>query len=155
MPQLEIESNGRLERTAVYINGEQVAGLKEVFLNLEEDGTFNSAIQYIGSDKKEYTKNPFSDTLQNIQVTEPSFTEEEALELQKITIDSDGFIEETDLLLNDEYLDGVVSIFVHVKAPDKVKSGIFGKTKESGEEVCKCEIIFRNEDDSLETVIIF
>lgn len=58
-----IESNGRLENTAVYYNGEQLAGLRQVLLNLAEDGTFDAVISYRGEDGRLYTKNPFTDYL--------------------------------------------------------------------------------------------
>lgn len=159
MKQLTIESNGRLGKTAIYINGEQLAGLKELFLNLDEDGAFDSVIQYVGIDGNHYTKNIFSDQLTSLQITDPTMSEEEAMELEEITISSDGYIENTLLAWNEEELEGVVSMLVHIKAPTIDKgsgiSSIFKKEKviEAGE--CKAEIVFRNEDDSIETEVVF
>lgn len=157
MIELTIESNGRLELTAVYINGEQLTGIKELFLNLDEDGTFDSIIKYVDLNDQEFTRNIFSDELTNIQVKDAAFTEEEANNLQAITITSDGFIDNTDLYWNDENLDGVVSLFAQIKTPEKDKSkfGIFGKDKTISNSIVKAEITFRNEDDSIETETVF
>jgi len=159
MAELTIESNGRLEKTAVFFNGEQLAGIREIMLNLDEDGTFNAIIQFKGTDNKVHTKQIFTENLEYLKVTEPTFTEEEALQLQQVTIESDGDIEETFLYLNEEELEGVVSAFLHIKSntsDEKSLPSLFGKKKKIVQaEVCNCEITFRNEDDSLETEKIF
>ena len=158
MPELSIQSNGRLAKTAVYYNGEQLGGIREFYLNLEEDGTFEAVLQYVGIDKEFHTKQIFSEHLDNIKVTNPSFSEEEAGQLQAITIDSDGEVDDTGLWLNDEELEGVISLFVHIKTPEKKKSrvgNIFGSKNENGTEICRAEITFRNEDETTETEIIF
>lgn len=113
-----IESNGRLENTAVYYNGEQLAGLRQVLLNLAEDGTFDAVISYRGEDGRLYTKNPFTDYLENIRTMPPSFTEEEARAMQLLVIESDGNIENTLVYLNDEPLEGIVQLFVNISVPD-------------------------------------
>jgi len=46
MATFSIVSNGRIERTFVFFNGEQIAGVKEIFLNINEDGNFDAIIQY-------------------------------------------------------------------------------------------------------------
>jgi hypothetical protein len=158
MATFAIESNGRLEKTALYYNGEQVGGVKEIFLNLDEDGTFDSIIQYEGMDKQSYTKNIFRDYLTNIKVTEPSFTEEEAAELQIFEIESDGDIENTLVFLNDENLEGVVSILIHIKSTQESNSlhKFFAGKKYVPDHIeFKAEIVFRNEDNTLETEEIF
>lgn len=158
MPSIGIESNGRIEKTAVYYNGERVRGLKEVFVNLDENGTFDAIIQYKGADNKIYTKNIFSDYMSNLQTDEPAFSEEEAMELQLIDIESDGDIESSIVFLNDEQLEGIVSLFIHIKAvvSEKGIRNIFSSKKNIPEEVeFKAEITFRNEDDSIETEEIF
>ncbi len=156
MATLTIESNGMLEFTAVYYNGQQIAGLKELFLNLDEEGTFDSIIQYEGSDKKIYTKNAFSDYLDNIKVVPPTFSEEEAAGLVAFTIESDGEIDNTLILANEEPLDGVTSVFVHIKATKNktiIKSLL---NKGNFEDVeFKAQITYRNEDESIETEDIF
>lgn len=124
MATLGIESNGTIEKTAIYYNGQQLGGLRELFLNLNEDGTFDSVIVYLGSDGNEYTKNPFSDYLDNVQFREPSFTEEEASNLQLVEIESDGNIENTTVYYNSEFLDGLVELFIHIKSPTQNKSRI-------------------------------
>ncbi len=157
MAQFSIESNGRLEKTAVYYNGEQIGGIKEIFINLDEDGTFDGIIQYEGSDKKIHTKQIFSEYLENAKISEPTFTEEEAMALKLFTIDSDGDIEDTEILLNDEPLDGVVNIMLHIKGAE-TKKGIkayFDKSNIPDHIEFKDEITYRNEDDSLETEGIF
>ena len=159
MPQLTIESNGMIEKTAVYLNGEQLSGIKELFLDLDEEGTYNAVIQYEGKDKQIHTKQIFSDFLDEIKITEASFTEEESMQLEKLEVSSDGYIDETILWWNDDELEGVVSMFIHIKAPKNKSKGIkslFRKDESDGDEaVCKAEITFRNEDDSIETEIVF
>lgn len=158
MPILGIESNGTIEKTAVYYNGEQLGGLRELFLNLNEDGTFDSVIVYLGSDGNEYTKNPFSDYLDNVQFREPSFTEEEASNLQLVEIESDGNIENTTVYYNSELLDGLVEMFVHIKSPAQNKSRVYslfksGKVNESPDFIAN--FTFRYEDGSIITERIF
>ncbi len=158
MKSLSITSNGRLEKTAIYINGEQLSGIKELFLDLNEDGTFNSVFKYIGSDKNEYIKNIFDDELTFLQVTEPSFTDEELNSLQTITIESDGDINNAYVYWNEEEQGGIVSVFIHIKAPTKEKKSIvnlFGKDKVYADSVCSAEITFREEDDSLTIEKVF
>lgn len=158
MKELTVESNGRLGKTAIYLNGEQLAGLKELFLNLDEDGTFDSIIKYVDADDEEFTKNIFADNLTGLQVQEPTFTEEEAEELEELTIESDGFIENTIVSWDEEEQEGVVSLLVHIKVPAKEKKGLtnfFSKAKTIEDSVCKAQIVYRNEDDSLETETVF
>jgi hypothetical protein len=158
MPTLGIESNGTIEKTAVYYNGQQLGGLRELFLNLSEDGTFDSVIVYLGSDGNEYIKNPFSDYLDNLQFREPSFTEEEASNLQLVEIESDGDIENTSVYYNSNFLDGLVELFIHIKSPVQNKSKISslfksGKVNESSNFVAN--FTFRYEDGSIVTEGIF
>ncbi|MFH1050026.1 MAG: hypothetical protein V1779_03735 [bacterium] len=157
MPAFSIESNGRLEKTAVYYNGEQLGGIKEILINIDEEGTFDAFIQYEGSDKNLYTKQIFTDYFDNVKVVEPTFTEEEAEELQLLTINSDGKIENSILLLNDEEQDGVVSLEIHIKGTNKVSGlkSLFIQNDLSDKPVFKAEITFRNEDDSIETENVF
>lgn len=63
MAEFSIEGNGRLERTAVYFNGQQLDGVREVFINISEDGEFDVLLMYVGSDGQSYTKNVFTDYL--------------------------------------------------------------------------------------------
>lgn len=157
MPTFAIESNGRLEKTAVYYNGEQISGIKELFINIDEDGTFDALIQYEGTNKQIYTKNIFLDYLDNIKVIDPVFTEEEAQLLQLFTIESNGELDDTYLYLNDELLEGVVNLFIHIKGVEN-KNGLrklFNKDNIPDTVEFKAEITFRNEDDSLETERIF
>ena len=157
MATFAIESNGRLEKTVVYYNGQQLGGMKEVFLNLDEDGTFDAILQYEGTDKQIKTKQIFDEYLENLKIVEPSFTEEEAAELHLLTVDSDGDIEDTIVSIDDEELDGIVSMFVHIKSAEN-KNGIsafFSKDKIPAHMEFKAEITFRNEDDTLETEEIF
>jgi len=157
MPTLAIESNGRLEKTAVYYNGEQISGIKELFINIDEDGTFDALIQYEGTNKQIYTKNIFLEYLDNVKVIEPVFTEEEAKFLQLFTIESNGDLDDTYLYLNDELLEGVVNLFIHIKGVEN-KNGLrklLNKNNIPDTIEFKAEITFRNEDDSLETERIF
>jgi hypothetical protein len=158
MATLSIESNGMLERTAVYYNGSQISGIKELMISLDEDGTFDTLIQYEGIDKEIYTKNIFTDHLTNIKTVPPSFTEEESMSLQLFTVESDGDIGNTTVFLNEESLDGVVNVLIHIKAKQN-KSGLsslFAKKEIYDNDVTfKSEITYRNEDESLETEDIF
>ncbi|MGB9771133.1 MAG: hypothetical protein ACPLX7_04045 [Candidatus Kapaibacteriota bacterium] len=158
MAVLSIESNGTIELTAVYYNGQQVGGLNELFLNLSEDGTFDAVISYTGTDGLEYLKNPFTDYLDNIVFREPSFTEEEAEQLHLLTIESDGEIENTTVYFDNEVLDGLVNLFVHIKSPKKSKSSIvslFKKEKSIEGTIFKATFTFRYPGDVIETEEIF
>lgn len=158
MKTFAIESNGRIDNTIIYINGEQIAGVKEIFININEDGLFDAIIQYEGIDKNIYTKNIFEDYLTNIKTTEPYLTEEEAQALRQLIIESDGNIENTTVLIDDEIQTGIVSLFIHIKASSN-KNGIrsFFKAKTYIPETIefRAEITYRNEDNSLETEEIF
>jgi hypothetical protein len=158
MATFSIESNGLLESTALYFNGEQISGVKELFLNLDEEGTFDAIIQYTGTDNVSYTKQIFTDYLENLKTVEPSFTEEEAAQLQLFTLESNGGIDTAMLFLNEQPLDGVVSMLVHIKTGGQNKGGIrslFSKPQIPEHDEFKAEITYRNEDDSLETENIF
>jgi len=158
MATFSVESNGRLEKTAIYFNGEQLGGVKEVFLNLDEDGTFDAVIQYEGTDKQIHSKQIFLDYLEKMKIVEPSFTEEEAEELQLFTVESNGDIEETSVFLNEEMLDGIISLFVHIKGTQAVSGlkSLFSLKKELPDHPeFKAEITYRNEDNSTETEAIF
>ncbi len=122
MATIGIESNGRIEKTAVYLNGERIRGLRELFLNLDEDGAFDAIIQYEGIDKNLYTRQLFSDTLDNLITAEPAFTDEEAAALQLLEIESDGYIENTSIYKNEEPLDGIVSLLLHIRSADSPKA---------------------------------
>ncbi len=153
-----IESNGRLEKTAIYFNGEQLGGIKEVFLNLDETGTFDAIVQYEGQDKELYTKSIFNEYLENAKIVEPSFTEEESMELNLLEIKSDGDIESTLVFFNEEELEGLISLFVHIKGTQTKNSirNIFSSKKNIPEHVeFKAEFEFRNEDGSTEVEAIF
>ncbi|MDQ1265886.1 MAG: hypothetical protein QG635_1038 [Bacteroidota bacterium] len=157
MATFSIESNGRLDKTAVYFNGEQLGGIKEVFLNLDENGTFDAVLQYEGTDKEIHTKQIFTEYLANVRVVEPTFTEEDADELRLLTVESDGEIESSEVLINDEPQEGIVSLFLHIKSAGN-KNGIrslFGKKNIPEEVEFRAEITYRNEDDSIETEMIF
>lgn len=152
-----IESNGMLEKTAVYYNGQQVGGIKEVFVSIDEEGGFDAFIQYEGLDKKIYTKQIFTDYFEQVKVVEPSFDDDEAEELQLFTIDSDGDLENTMVYYNDEPLEGIVSLSVHIKGtanPSGFKT-LFKSKEIPDKPVFTSEITFRNEDDTLETETLF
>jgi len=147
MPEFSIESNGRIEKTAVYYNGDQLRGVREIMLNLDENGAFDAVVQYQGTDEQLHTKQIFADLLENVQTMEPSFTEEEAAQLRLITIRSDGDINNTFVYINDEEQGGIVSLFLHMKAP--------AQTSQDSRPEFKAEITYRNDDDSLSTEGVF
>ena len=158
MATFSLESNGRLEKTAVYFNGEQLGGIKEVFVNFDEDGTYDAILQYEGTDKVLYTKQIFNEYLDNIRIVEPTFTEEEAKQLHLLDIESSGDIESTIVFYDGKTLDGIVSMFIHIKAAQSKNSikSFFSSKQNIPEYVeFKAEITFRNDDDSVETENIF
>jgi hypothetical protein len=162
MPTLSVESNGRLEKTAIYYNGQQVSGVKELMINLDEDGTFDALIQYQGTDGQIHNKQIFADYLTSIKTVEPSFTEEDANELQLLTVESDGDIDSCGVFINEEMVDGIISLYVHIQAGQnsESKSSLLSlfKPKKVVNMVgssFKSEITFRNEDNSTETEEIF
>lgn len=159
MATLIVESNGRIEKTAVYLNGEQLDGIRELMVNISEDGTFDCVLVYTGDDGTQYTRNVFSEYADHVRTREPAFTEEEASMLQQLSIDSDGSVESTTVAINDEPQDGIVSLFLHVKAPDTQKpTGIrrwFGGAGTKGRAEFSADITYRNADDSLVTESVF
>lgn len=156
-----IESNGRLENTAVYYNGEQLAGLQQVLLNITEDGTFDAVIAYRGDDGQLYTRNPFTDYLDHVRTMPPSFSEEEARSMRLLVIESDGNVENTIVYLNDHPLEGIVQLFVNISVPDtsnKVRRfSLFRRQEPAAVERAefRAEITFREADGSLTTESIF
>lgn len=159
MATLVIESNGRIEKTAVYVNGDQISGIRELMMNISEDGTFDCILVYRGDDEKAYTRNVFTEYLDHVQTREPAFTEEEAQYLQQLTVESDGDIGNTTVAINDEMQDGIVSLFVHIKAPDTQNvSGIrrwFGGKASAGRTEFTADITYRNADESIVTESVF
>ncbi len=160
MAEFSIEGNGRLEKTAVYYNGEQLDGIRELFLNLDENGTFDALMVYEGADARLYTKNVFTDYLENVRTEPPGFTEEEARALSMITVISDGDIGNTVVLRNNEEQFGIVSVYVHIKAPSLPEGrglrAFFGGSKNIPEATeFKAEIVYREENGSLTTENIF
>jgi hypothetical protein len=158
MATFAIESNGRLEKTAVYYNGQQLGGVKEVFLNLDEEGTFDAIIQYEGTDKEIHTKQIFVDYFDNVRLVEPSFTEEEARNLHIIEVESSGSIDDAVVFYDKEELDGIICLFIHIKGSN-AKNGIrslFSFKKNIPEQVeFRADITFRNDDGSVDDENVF
>lgn len=160
MAQFSIESNGRLEDTAIYFNGKQIEGVKEIFLNLDEDGTFDSIIQYEGSDGVLYSKDIFNDYLANIKTRPPAYSEEDTDFLQLLTIESNGNIEQTFVFRNEEEQFGIVSLLIHVKGSGSVSrpslKSIFSSKKNIPDiPEFKVEITYREDNGSLTTENVF
>lgn len=158
MPTFTIESNGRLENTAIYYNGQQMGGIKEIFLNLDEEGTFDAIIQYEGTDKEIHNKSLFNEYLTNAKFVEPTLTEEEAENLVQFTVESDGDIENTELFINEEFVDGIVSAFVHIKGVENkkgLKSWFSHKSNIPDIPEFRAELTFRNENGTLGVEGIF
>ncbi|MFM8438803.1 MAG: hypothetical protein ACKOAX_10020, partial [Candidatus Kapaibacterium sp.] len=156
---LVVESNGRIEKTAVYLNGEQLDGIRELMVNINEDGTFDCVLVYTGDDGTQYTRNVFSEYADHVRTREPAFTEEDAVMLQQLAIDSDGSVESTTVAINEEPQDGIVALFLHIKAPDTQNpTGIrrwFGGARSSGRVEFTADITYRNADDSIVTESVF
>lgn len=159
MISISIVSNGRLEKTAVCVNGEQISGIRELFINIDEEGDFNSIIKYLGNNNEVLVKDIFNDDLSLLQISEPSFTEEELMSLQTLKIESDGDLDNTFVYWNEEAQEGIISLFIHIKAPSKEKKsgigGIFGKTTTLADSICNAEITFREMDDSITVEKVF
>lgn len=159
MRELSIESNGSLEKTAVYINGEQLGGIHQMMLHISEDGDFDTILVYEGTDKQMYTKNLFSDYLENIKKVPPTFTEEEAQFLRLLTVTSDGSLESTIVYIDEEPQDGIVDLLVQIQrggAPPRGGiSSMFKKAEPAERPTFRAEIQFRNADDSLSTELVF
>lgn len=159
MRTFSIESNGRIEKTALYLNGEQLSGVNEVFVHIDEDGTFDGVIEYVGTDGQVRTKQLFTDYLDKMKVTPPAFTEEDAQYLQLLTIESNGDVAETLLYYNDVPLEGVVDILLHIRRAGNTSSMfsslIRGKKNIPDNEAFRAEIMFRNENDTLELETLF
>lgn len=160
MRELSIESNGSLEKTAVYLNGEQLGGIHQMMLHISEDGDFDTILVYEGADKQMYTKHLFTDYLDNIKKVPPTFTEEEAEFLRLLTITSDGNLENTMVYINDEPQDGIVDLIIQIQRGTPAQRGgigaMFKKQQDTGERpVFRAEIQYRNEDDSISTEQVF
>ena len=159
MPEFSIESNGLLPRTAVYFNGQQLKEVKEIFLNLDENGTFDAIIQYEGGDGEMYTKRVFSEYLERVQTTSPLFTEEESRSLTLLSVHSDGDIESAMVAINNQEQFGIVSLYVHIKAPSEESGGLFdifkGEKDIPEHPEFKAEIVYREEDGRLTTEGVF
>lgn len=159
MREISLESNGSLEKTAVYINGEQVGGIHQMMLHISEDGDFDTIVVYEGTDKQMYTKNFFSDYLDNIKKVPPTFTEEEAEYLRLLTVTSDGSLETTNVYINEEPQDGIVDLLVQIQRGSAAQrggiTGLFKKQEPGEQPVFRAEIQYRNEDDSISTELVF
>ena len=159
MPEFTIESAGLLPRTAIYYNGQQLRGVKELFLNLDEEGVFDAIIQYEGRDEQIYTKNVMVDYLEQIQLSEPLFTEAESRSMTQLTLNSDGTIESTIVAINGEEQSGIVSLFLHIKTPTAPEGGLFGffagKKDIPERPQFKAEITYREEDGRHTTERVF
>lgn len=155
--EFSLESNGRIERTALYLNGEQLGGIKELLINVNEDGTYTGVIAYVGTDGQLYTKSLFEDYLDKLKVVAPTVTEEEARSLQLFTIATNGTLDSTNLFLNDEPLYGVVDLFIHVKRADQPSffQNLLSKRAIGASDTFRAQIVFRNEDGSLSTENVF
>jgi hypothetical protein len=158
MREFSIESNGSLEKTALYFNGEQIGGVRQLMLHISEEGDFDTILVYEGTDKNIYTKNIFTDYLDNIKKVPPSFTEEDADFLRLLAVQSDGSLENTMVLINDEPQDGIVDLLVNIErgsAPASSGFSLFKKQEPLTGATFRAEIQYRNEDDSLSTESVF
>ena len=160
MAEFSIEGNGRIERTAIYFNGQQLDGVREVFVNISEDGEFDVLLMYIGIDGQPYTKNVFTDYLDNVKTEPAGFTDEEAQTLNLLTRVSDGSLDSTVVARNNEEQFGVVRLYVHIKAPSvqdgKGLRSWFGGAKSIPERAeFVAEITYREDNGELTTEGVF
>lgn len=160
MRTISIESNGRLEKTAVYVNGEQVTGIKELLLSIDEEGTFNAIISFVSSSGNLLTKQVFTDDLSQLQRREAAFSEEEAMDLRSCAIESDGTLDNTSIFMNNEFIDGIISIMIHitidtVQRKESVFAKLFSSNRTLSETRFISEIVLRNPDGSESIESIF
>jgi hypothetical protein len=158
MREFSIESNGSLEKTALYFNGEQIGGVHQLMLHISENGDFDTIIVYEGTDKQMHTKNLFSDYLDNVKKVTPTFTEEEAQFMRLLTVTSDGSLETTMVYINEEPQDGVVDLLVQVQRGAQAQRSfttMFKKPEVGETPVFRAEVQYRNEDNSLSTELVF
>ena len=160
MAEFSIEGNGRIERTALYYNGQQLDGVKEVFINITEDGEFDVLVMYTGTDGLQYTKNVFTDYLDSVRFEAAGFTEVESRSLNLLTIISDGTLDSTVVARNNEEQFGIVKLYVHIKAPS-VEEGRglrswFGGAKSIPERAeFVADITYREDNGELTTESVF
>jgi hypothetical protein len=150
MREVSIESNGSLEKTAVYINGEQIGGIHQMMIHISEDGDFETILVYEGTDKQMYTKNIFVDYLDNI--------EEDAQYLRLMLIASDGELANTVVYINEEEQMGLTDLIVQIQRGEQAQKSLtsFFKKQEPAERpTFRAEAQYRNEDDTLSTELIF
>ncbi len=156
MRTVAIESNGFIERTAVYINGQCVGGIRELMIHLTENGDFDSVIVYKGTDGKEYSKELLVDYLENLPILPPPFTGEEAQSLNLLEIETDGDIESTVVFWNGEPLTGIVDLLIHIRESGRPSSWPkLLRNDSDSSDIFIAEITFREEDGSLTTEKIF
>jgi hypothetical protein len=159
MREFSIESNGTLERTALYFNGEQIGGVRQLMLHISEQGDFDTIVVYEGTDKNIYTKNFFTDYLDNIKKSEPSFSEEDAEHLRLLVVQSDGNLESTMVYIDDVPQDGIVDLLVHIERGDAPQTSGFAmfkkQTAPSTGATFRAEVQYRNQDDTLSTESVF
>ena len=161
MRTITIESNGRIEKTAVYVNGEQISGIRELLISIDEEGTFNAILSFIGITGELHTKQLFTEDLSTMKRKEASFTEIEAQELRSITIESDGTLDNTTVLINNEFAEGIISLSMHILIDMQQQSHksflkrLFSKEQSFNETRFITEIVFRNPDGSEQIETIF
>jgi len=145
---LEIRSSGRLENTTVHLNGEQIVGVRELFLNLKEDGTFDNWITYESTSNEILSKELFREYLADLNVNAEGFAAAGA----SLVFESDGNIDGTTIWRNEQRLDGLVEIFVYLR---NVKTGWFKWRRDGQEDEFRAEAQFRNQDGSINGETIF
>ena len=160
MRTLTIESNGRIERTAVYINGEQVSGIHEFFVGIDEEGMFTAIVTYPDKQGNLLTKQIFSDDISQLPRRNPAYTDEDASNLQTLTIESDGTLDNTSVFINDEFAEGIVSLTIHLRIESQpttrsLFSSLFQKKSNISDTIFMNEIVFRNSDGSESTETLF
>ncbi|NBO70714.1 hypothetical protein EBV26_09570 [bacterium] len=159
MRTVTIESNGRIEKTAIYINGEQITGIKELLIAIDEESNFNAIISFEDNIGNVHTKQLFTDDLSSLKRKDPTFSMEDSEYLQSFTIESNGDLQETSLFIKDEFIEGVISILIHIKVDIQDSktgflSSIFDKKPKFTNTMFSNEIVFRNPDgtQSIETI---
>lgn len=159
MPEFSIESNGMIESTAVYYNGEQLAGVREVLLNIDETGVFDAVISYEDETGAMQTRQIFSDYLHGVRTREAAFTHEEAQALRLLTVQSDGDLESTIVAIDGEEQFGIIHLFAHIKAPPRdggrSRSWFRKQADPTDRAEFRVEVTYRNDDDTTETEGVF
>jgi hypothetical protein len=149
MRTLDIWSNGLIHQTILCFNSQQLVGVREFLLDLNEDGTFRVLINYEGADGEFRVKNPFTDHLVSLRTTSLA---DDDVPRSVLTIESNGTIESTAISFNQQELSGVVSLLIYMR---RVREGVIHWLRHGDRDEFVSEITFREADGRLTQEVLF